>query len=318
MELADVRTLAEGVRSELARVVVGQERAVDLMLVALLTQGHVLLEGPPGVGKTLLVRAFAGALHLRFNRVQFTPDLMPGDLLGANVFDFRTGQFALTKGPVFTDVLLADELNRTPPKTQAALLQAMQERETTLDGVTHALGAGFMVAATQNPLENEGVYPLPEAQLDRFLFKIDVGYPSLEEERDLVRRHGRSAGPLDVRAFGVTAVADLDALIAARAAVAAVRLEDPVADYVVDVVRATRERDDLRSGASPRAAATLAAAARARAALAGRDYALPDDVQELAPYALAHRVILAPTAELEGRTASDVIASVLQATPVPR
>ncbi len=317
MDLAAVRTLAEGLRRELARVVVGHDAATDLMLIALLAEGHVLLEGAPGVGKTILARTFAAALALRFNRVQFTPDLMPGDVVGANVFDFRTGQFALTRGPIFTDLLLADELNRTPPKTQAALLQAMQEREVTIDGVTHPLGSAFMVVATQNPLENEGVYPLPEAQLDRFLFKIDLGYPTRDEERNLVRLHGKGAAKSPA-AFGVTPVGGPAELSAAREAAAAVRLEDPVADYIVDLVRATRESPELACGASPRAAALLAAASRAAAALDGRDYVLPDDVQRLADHLLPHRVVVSSTAELDGRTALDLVRGVVSAVPAPR
>ena len=317
MDLAAVRTLAEGLRRELARVVVGHDAATDLMLIALLAEGHVLLEGAPGVGKTILARTFAAALALRFNRVQFTPDLMPGDVVGANVFDFRTGQFALTRGPIFTDLLLADELNRTPPKTQAALLQAMQEREVTIDGVTHPLGSAFMVVATQNPLENEGVYPLPEAQLDRFLFKIDLGYPTRDEERNLVRLHGKGAAKSPA-AFGVTAVGGPAELSAAREAAAAVRLEEPVADYIVDLVRATRESPELACGASPRAAALLAAASRAAAALDGRDYVLPDDVQRLADHLLPHRVVVSSTAELDGRTALDLVRGVVSAVPAPR
>ncbi len=317
MDLAAVRTLAEGLRRELARVVVGHDEATDLMLIALLAEGHVLLEGAPGVGKTILARTFAASLSLRFNRVQFTPDLMPGDVVGANVFDFRTGQFALTRGPIFTDLLLADELNRTPPKTQAALLQAMQEREVTIDGTTHPLGAAFMVVATQNPLENEGVYQLPEAQLDRFLFKIDLGYPTRDEERKLVRLHGKGAAKAPA-AFGVTAVGGPAELAAAREAAAAVRLEDPVADYIVDLVRATRETPELSCGASPRAAALLAASSRAAAALDGRDYVLPDDVQRLADHLLPHRVVVSSTAELDGRTARDLVRGVVQAVPAPR
>jgi MoxR-like ATPase len=316
MELDEVRSLAESLRLELRRVIVGHDEALDLLLIALLSEGHVLLEGAPGVGKTILVRTFSAALSLRFNRVQFTPDLMPGDVLGADVFDFKSGRFELTKGPIFTDVLLADELNRTPPKTQAALLQAMQEREVTIDGTTHALGSGFMVVATQNPLENEGVYPLPEAELDRFLFKIDLGYPTRDEERTLVRSHGGSARTPE--SFGVAKVADLASIDAARAAVLGVRLEDPVLDYAVDLVRATRAVAELSYGASPRATLALSAAARAAAALDGRDYALPDDVQRLAPFVLSHRVTLAPAAELEGRTARDLVASVIDSTPAPR
>jgi MoxR-like ATPase len=317
MDLPEVRRLAEAVRGEVRKVVVGHDLASDLLLVALFSEGHVLLEGAPGVGKTLLVRAFAASLALRFNRVQFTPDLMPGDVLGANVFDFRSGAFALTKGPVFTDLLLGDELNRTPPKTQAALLQAMQEREVTIDGTTHRLGAGFLVVATQNPLESEGVYPLPEAELDRFLFKLDLGYPSRDEERDLVRRHGRT-GAAAAAIAEVRPAADLASLVAAREVVAGVRLADPVIDYIVDLVRATRGQAELSCGASPRAATVLAAASRAAAALDGRDYVLPDDVQRLAPHALAHRVMVAPASELEGRTARDLVARAIESVPAPR
>ena len=316
MDLATIHELASQVRGQIHQVVVGQDEAIDLLLVGLLAEGHVLLEGVPGVAKTLLGRAFAAALSLQFGRVQFTPDLMPGDILGTNLFNFQTNQFTLTRGPIFTELLLADEINRTPPKTQAALLQAMQERMVTIDGTSHDLGPGFMVVATQNPIEQEGTYPLPEAQLDRFLFKVTIGYPGRDEERAIVARHG--AGNTMARTLPVRAVADLAGIQAARQAVRDVRASDPVLDYVVDLVRATRERPQLLFGASPRAAAMLAAASRAYAALQGRDFVLPDDVKALAVPALRHRVGLSPGAEIDGLTTEAVIKQILELVPAPR
>lgn len=318
MELDELRETAERLREQLGRVVVGQKNAVNLMLVALLSEGHVLLEGMPGTAKTLLSRTFAAGLALQFGRIQFTPDLMPGDVLGTNLFHFQTGEFVLTRGPIFTEVLLADEINRSPPKTQAALLEAMQERSVTIDGVTHDLGGGFMVVATQNPIEHEGTYPLPEAQLDRFLVKVQVGYPSRDEERDLVRLHGQRTGMPKIAELGIEPVADLEGLRAARRLVAQLQLSDEVLDYAVDLVRATREHASLSAGASPRASSMLAVAARAAAALSGREYVLPDDVKRLVPSVLAHRVVLAPGAELEGTTARDVLREILQQVPAPR
>jgi MoxR-like ATPase len=316
LDLATIHELASAVRGQVHQVVVGQDHAIDLLLVSLLSEGHVLLEGVPGVAKTLLGRAFAASLSLAFGRVQFTPDLMPGDILGTNLFNFQTNTFTLTRGPIFTELLLADEINRTPPKTQAALLQAMQERVVTIDGTSHELGPGFMVVATQNPIEQEGTYPLPEAQLDRFLFKVTIGYPARDEERAIVARHGQ--GNTMARALPVRPVADLPMLQAARSAVRDVRASDPVLDYVVDLVRATRERPQLLFGASPRAAAMLAAASRAFAALQGRDFVLPDDVKALAVPALRHRVGLAPGAEIDGLTTETVIKQILELVPAPR
>ena len=318
MELAEIKDRTDQLRAAIAHAVVGQEHAVEMLLVTLLADGHALLEGMPGTAKTLLARTFAAVLGLSFQRVQFTPDLMPGDVLGTNLFDFQSNSFHLTRGPVFTDVLLADEINRTPPKTQAALLQAMQERCVTIDGATHALGDAFLVVATQNPIEQEGTYPLPEAQLDRFLVKVRVGYPTREQELELARRHGHRAGVQDLAALGVRALVDRDWLRDARAAVAALRLADELVEYVVDLVRATREHEALALGASPRAIVMLCLAARALAALRGRDSVVPDDVQELAPPVLAHRVVRSPTAELEGASGDAVLAEVLRAVPVPR
>jgi len=318
MELTAIRAATERLRAEVHKVVVGQERALDLMLVALLSDGHVLVEGVPGVAKTLLARAFATALGIGFGRIQFTPDLMPGDVLGTNLFNFQTNAFVLTKGPVFADVLVADEINRTPPKTQAALLQAMQERAVTIDGTTHVLSPGFMVIATQNPIEQEGTYPLPEAQLDRFLFKVDVSYPSRDDERAMVRVHGHRTATPPIAEFGIEPVARLEDLVAMRRAVASIRLEDPIVDYVVDLVRATRGRPALLAGASPRAANMLATAARAHAAIQGRGFVIPDDVKALALPVLRHRVVLAPGAEVEGMTADAVVRRVVEEVEAPR
>ncbi|HEY3804150.1 MAG TPA: MoxR family ATPase [Kofleriaceae bacterium] len=318
MDLATVRDVAARLREQVQRVVVGQDHAIDLLLVSLLSEGHVLFEGVPGVAKTLLARTFAASLSLQFGRVQFTPDLMPGDIVGTNLFNFQTNKFTLTKGPIFTELLLADEINRTPPKTQAALLQAMQERVITIDTETYELGDGFMVIATQNPIEQEGTYPLPEAQLDRFLFKIVVGYPSRDEERAIVHRHGHRTTMPRLGDFDLRPVADLGTIAAMRAAIGEIRVSDAIIDYIVDLVRATRERPSISYGASPRAATMLTTSARAFAAMAGRDFVLPDDIKALAVPALRHRIVLAPGAEIEGLTTEQVVRQIVEQVPAPR
>ncbi len=318
MNVIEVRALAERLRGEIAKAVVGQTQTVDLMLTALLAGGHVLLEGPPGTAKTLLAQCFAKTLGLAYGRIQFTPDLMPGDILGANVFNFQTSSFTLTRGPIFCELLLADEINRTPPKTQAALLEAMQERRVTLDGKAHPLSPRFTVVATQNPIEQQGAYPLPEAQLDRFLFKQILAYPSEAEERAIVARHGLRHGNPDPADMGVETATGAAEIAAAVEAVSAIRLVDEIAGYVVALVRATRESADLETGASPRAGAMLALAARARAALEGRDYVIPDDVKALVTPALRHRVILSPAAEIEGRGVDDILTGLVERVEAPR
>jgi MoxR-like ATPase len=318
VNVPEVKQLAERIRAEVGKAVVGQADTVDLMLVALFAGGHILLEGPPGTAKTLLAQCFARAVNLRYGRIQFTPDLMPGDILGANLFNFQLSVFTLVKGPIFCELLLADEVNRTPPKTQAALLEAMQERTITIDGESHPLSPRFTVVATQNPLEHQGTYPLPEAQLDRFLFKQQLGYPSAEEERRIVAAHGVRAGQPTAEDFGVAPAGDAAEIDAAVEAVSQVRLTDEIVAYVVALVRATRETSDFSSGASPRSAAMLALAARARATLEGRDYVIPDDVKALVLPALRHRVILSPAAEIDGRKVDEALAAVVNLVEAPR
>lgn len=317
-DAAAARASLETLRTEIAKAVVGQDPAVTGLVVALLCRGHVLLEGVPGVAKTLLVRALASALELDTKRVQFTPDLMPSDITGSLVYDTRTAEFSFQPGPVFTNLLLADEINRTPPKTQSSLLEAMEERQVTVDGTPRPLPEPFLVAATQNPVEYEGTYPLPEAQLDRFLLKLTIPLPSREDEIDVLTRHASGFDPRDLHAAGLRPVAGPADLEAARAAVAQTTVSAEITAYVVDICRATRQSPSLTLGVSPRGATALLAAARAWAWLTGRDYVTPDDVKALALPALRHRVQLRPEAEMEGVTADSVINSVLAQVPVPR
>lgn len=306
------------VRAEVAKAVVGQDAAVTGLLVALLSRGHILLEGVPGVAKTLLVRSLAQALDVQTKRVQFTPDLMPGDLTGSLVFDARTSDFTFRQGPVFTNILLADEINRTPPKTQSALLEAMEERQVSIDGEPHPLPAPFMVAATQNPVEYEGTYPLPEAQLDRFLLKVSLPLPPRGDEVSVLRRHADGFDPRDLGAAGLSPVATAADLEAGAHAVRQVEVSDDVAGYIVDIARATRTSPSLSLGVSPRGATALMSTARSWAWLNGRGYVTPDDVKALAHATLAHRLSLRPEAELEGVDVSAVLDSSLGSVPVPR
>jgi MoxR-like ATPase len=312
------RASLTAVQQEVAKAVVGQDSVVTGLVIALLCRGHVLLEGVPGVAKTLLVRTLAAALDVDTKRVQFTPDLMPGDVTGSLVYDARTAEFSFSAGPVFTNLLLADEINRTPPKTQSSLLEAMEERQVSVVGVPRPLPDPFVVAATQNPIEYEGTYPLPEAQLDRFLLKLTVPLPEREDEIAIVRRHADGFDPRDLAAAGVTRAAGPDDLAAGRAAVASVQVGAEVLGYVVDVCRATRSSPSVQLGVSPRGATALLATSRAWAWLSGRHYVTPDDVKALARPTLRHRIALRPEAELEGVTPDSVLDTVLSTVPVPR
>ncbi|MCW2649578.1 MAG: family ATPase [Mycobacterium sp.] len=303
-------------RAEIAKAVVGQDAVVSGLVIALLCRGHVLLEGVPGVAKTLLVRALAATLQLEFKRVQFTPDLMPGDVTGSLVYDARTAAFEFRPGPVFTNLLLADEINRTPPKTQAALLEAMEERQVSVEGQPRPLPDPFIVAATQNPIEYEGTYQLPEAQLDRFLLKLNVPVPPRDQEIQILDRHAHGFDPRDLSA--VQPVATTEDLAAGRAAVRDVLVSDEVLGYIVDIVRATRQSPSLQLGVSPRGATALLATARSWAWLSGRNYVTPDDVKAMTRPVLRHRVGLRPEAELEGATPDGVLDGVLASVPVPR
>jgi MoxR-like ATPase len=318
VNIHEIKPLGDKLRAEMAKVVIGQADTVDLLLIALFAGGHILLEGPPGIAKTLLAQTFARCLGLEFGRIQFTPDLMPGDILGVNLFNFQTGGFTVTRGPIFCELLLADEINRTPPKTQAALLEAMQERRITLDGKAYVLSDRFMVVATENPIEQQGTYPLPEAQLDRFLFKHVLGYPAEEEERSIVAANGASVRMPDPAALGVQTILTRELLNDAVAAVAGATLTQAVVDYVVRIVRATRASSAISHGASPRGGVMLATAARSRAALDGRDYVIPDDVKALALPVLRHRVLLSPAAEIDGQRIEDVIQGIVSRTEAPR
>ncbi len=317
-EVARAHAALVNLRAEVGKAVVGQDAAVTGLVIALICRGHVLLEGVPGIAKTLLVRTFCRALDLRTTRVQFTPDLMPGDVTGSLIYDARTAEFSFRPGPVFTNLLLADEINRTPPKTQASLLEAMEERQVSVDGTPRPLPDPFMVAATQNPVEYEGTYPLPEAQLDRFLLKLVMPLPSRVDEVAVLQRHAGGFDPRNLEAAGVGPVASAADLAIAQAAARTVAVREEILGYIVDVCRATRESPAVRLGVSPRGATALLGASRAWAWLSGRDYVLPDDVKALARPALRHRIGLRAEAELEGATTEGVLDQVLANVPVPR
>lgn len=306
------------VEEQIGRVIIGQQNVVQQALCALLADGHILIEGVPGIAKTLLVRVIAQTLGLQFRRVQFTPDLMPSDLIGTTIYDAQSGEFRVRYGPIFANIILADEVNRTPPKTQSALLEAMEERRVTIDGVSHALPSPFMVFATQNPIEYEGTYPLPEAQLDRFLLKVVMEYPSEDEERAILKMHDAGFRSHQLEQVGLTPVMGAEELARIRAVVREVQVADEVRDYILEIVRRTRQNEYLLVGASPRAGIALLLVSKALAALRGRAFATPDDVKQMALPVLRHRLILKPEAEVEGLNADRILNGILEATPVPR
>jgi MoxR-like ATPase len=309
--------LTAHVRKEFGKIVVGQNEPLDQLLIVVLTGGHALIEGVPGLAKTLAVKSLAHIFRLQFQRVQCTPDLIPGDILGGNIFQPSNATFQLHQGPVFTDLLLVDEINRMPPRTQSALLEAMEELQVTIDGKSYPLSRAFSVFATQNPVEFEGTYPLPEAQLDRFLMKIRVGYPDAAQESEILSRYQNGFEARDLDKSGLESVSR-ETLEAAREEVAKVRVEPKLFDYIVAIVRGTRDSAAASLGASPRAAVAMMAAAKAYAAIEGRDFMIPDDVKSAAPPVLRHRLILKPEADLEGITPDQVIAQVLAGIAVPK
>lgn len=318
-ETQSLKEIITAARQEIGKVIIGQEEVIDLTLITILTGSHALIEGVPGVAKTLLVRTLATVLGCESGRVQFTPDLMPADITGTHVYNMKTQEFVLVKGPVFTDFLLADEINRAPAKTQAALLQAMQERTVTIDRANHELGKNFTVFATQNPIEFEGTYPLPEAQKDRFMLKIDMGYPEESDELELARRLLSAQTPEGVLAGGVIEpVLSAEQLEAARAKLLAVTVKEELLNYMVQIVRKTRQHESILVGAGPRATQALLLAARAMAVLQDRDFATPDDVKAVSLPVLGHRIVLRPEYEIEGLTVAEVIRQLLEAVAVPR
>ncbi len=318
MTAPSVQEAYQTIRRELAKVILGQEEVLEQVLVALLSGGHVMLEGVPGVAKTLLARALAHAVDARYCRIQFTPDLMPSDIIGTNVFNLAERTFTFTRGPIFCDILLADEINRTPPKTQSALLEAMEERRSTVDGQSYPHSEAFFVMATQNPVEFEGTYPLPEAQLDRFMMKIDIRYPDEATEREVLRRYSSAQTQRDLTGSGMMRVINIAQLVELQQSVGATRVDDAILDYVLHLVRRTRDLPTLSLGASPRAGLTLVLAAKAMARFRGRDFVTPDDVKPMAKPVMRHRLVVKPEAEIEGLTPDDVVEQLLSDVPVPR
>ncbi|HID06282.1 MAG TPA: MoxR family ATPase [Armatimonadetes bacterium] len=313
-----VQELGSRILNEVRKVIIGQEKVIEQLLICLLARGHVLLEGVPGVAKTLMAKTMAASMGIEFKRIQFTPDLMPSDVIGTSVFDVRTASFHLKRGPIFTNILLADEINRTPPKTQAALLEAMEERMVSIDGVDHKLSEPFLVIATQNPIEYEGTYPLPEAQLDRFMMKVVVEYPSEEEELKILQQAHGGFDPHDLARAGVQQVASVDDVQSAMEASIGITVADDVLGYINQIVRTSRQLYHVSLGASPRAGIMLLKCAKVHAALRGRGFVIPDDVKAVAKPVLRHRLLIKPEAEIGGVTSDVLVDSILESVPVPR
>ena len=313
-----VEQLSQKIQAEIGKVISGQQQVIEQIVAATFADGHVLLEGVPGLAKTLMVRSLGQVFGMKFGRVQFTPDMMPSDVTGTMVFDVSKNEFQFRPGPLFAGLLLADEINRTPPKTQSALLEAMEERKVTIDGVTHELPAPFLVFATQNPLEYEGTYPLPEAQQDRFLMKVLLRYPEPEQEIDILKLHHSGFHPQNLEERGLQTVTSVEELRSAQIEVTHTTVEDKVFNYIYDIVKTTRDNRDIMVGASPRAGIGLLNISKAIARMRGRDFVIPDDVKEFAPAVLRHRIQLRPESEIEGQTSDDVVKRILESIPVPR
>lgn len=314
----EVERIFTDIRNKLESIIVGQPMPIDLILIALLADGHVLLEGVPGTAKTLLVKVFSQLINVKFSRIQLTPDMLPSDILGNSVYDLNSKQFYIKKGPIFTDFLLADEINRTPPKTQSALLEAMEERQVTIDGSNNQMSKLFTLFATQNPVEFEGTYPLPEAQLDRFMFKILIDYPGKEAEKSMLRNYQQGFDPRKLKENPFDAISTIEDIIQCRQTVANITVEESVLDYIIELITRTRNLADLTLGASPRAAVTWLSASKACAAINGQNFVTPDHVKYVAKPLLRHRLILTPEAELEGVSCDQIINTILNQVPVPR
>lgn len=313
-----VEQLSQRIHTEIGKVISGQHEVIEQIIAATLADGHVLLEGVPGLAKTLMVRSLGHVFGMKFGRIQFTPDMMPSDVTGTMIFDGSKNEFQFRPGPIFAGLLLADEINRTPPKTQSALLEAMEERRVTIDGVSHALPAPFLVFATQNPIEYEGTYPLPEAQQDRFLMKVLLRYPSAEQEVDVLKLHHSGFHPQNLEERGLQTVTSVEELKQYQDQVRQSKVEDKVFNYIYEIVKTTRDNRDIMVGASPRAGIGLLNVSKAIAQIRGRDFVIPDDVKEMAPAVLRHRIQLRPESEIEGLTSDDVLKRVLDSIPVPR
>ncbi|MFQ3579017.1 MAG: MoxR family ATPase [Bacteroidales bacterium] len=318
IDFSKLQIKIQSIKEQISKAVVAQDEIIELIIIGILCGGHILLEGVPGVAKTLMVRALSKAISAKFTRIQFTPDMMPSDVLGTNIYDQSKAEFKLKQGPIFTDLLLADEINRTPPKTQSALLEAMEEKNVTIDGETKQLSSIFTVLATQNPLEYEGTYPLPEAQVDRFMFKLIVDYPSFESEVSILEKHHSGFTPTDLQSAGIENVCTIEEVVLMRKTIEKVRVEKLILEYITKIVRKTRENWSLILGASPRASIYILAGAKASAGINGRDFVIPDDIKKMCLPVLRHRIILKPEAEIEGITTKKIIDNILNEVEVPR